>query len=49
MRWLIAPLLAAGLLMMGAEGSFPWPNLAGVGVFLFAAHLAASMKARRLR
>jgi hypothetical protein len=41
MRWLIAPLLVVGLLLMGATGSFPWPNLAGIGVFLLAGVLAA--------
>lgn len=35
MRWPLATLLLAGLLLAGSDGMlFPWPNLAGVGMLL---------------
>lgn len=39
MKWLLAVLFMAGLLLAGSDGPmFPWPNMAGIGLIaMFAA------------
>lgn len=33
MKWMLAILFVAGLLLAGSDGPmFPWPNLAGIGL-----------------
>lgn len=48
MRWVTGLLLFAGIALAGSSGPwFPWPNLAGAGMFVAFAALAGRQKARR--